>query len=271
MRTEELLTKDIPEILDYVSLDPEINLFITGDIGSFGIDGRHVRVKGFRQENGALAGVLLRYMDRNYIFYSRHGTVPSELIASVVRMDNPSLKGVCVSGKSSLINSIAPFLPELHEEVTMMARCNEVKALPPSSSAEVRLLSEIDFDDYLGLIDNIAEFASFRHEESYDEQKDSWLASKKRGSATYGVYEKGLLVAIASSTADTAESAMLVGVCTREGYRCRGYASMAVNALLRDRFAKGKKFLCLFYDNPLAGAIYHRFGFVDIASYSMLH
>ena len=272
MCTEELQTKDIAEILDYVSLDPEINLFITGDIGSFGIDGRHVRVKGFRDEDGRLSGVLLRYMDRNYIFYSRQGRVPCELVASVIREDNPSLRGVCLSGKSSLITAIAPFLSELHEEVTMMARCNEIKALAPSSAlAEVRLLEEKDFNSYLDLIDNIAEFSSFRHNQTREEQRDSWVAASKRGSVTYGVFEDGLLVALASTTADTAESSMLVGVCTREGHRCHGYASLAVNALLRDRFAKGEKFLCLFYDNPLAGVIYHRFGFVDVASYSMLH
>jgi len=143
--------------------------------------------------------------------------------------------------------------------------------LPPSSSADVRLLDEKDFDAHYDLLESIAEFAASISGQTREEQKDSWQAGLKRGSARYGVFENGLLVAVASSTADTAESAMLVGVCTREGYRRRGYASLAVNALLRDRFAKGEKFLCLFYDNPLAGAIYHRFGFVDVASYSMLH
>lgn len=272
MHLEELQPKDIKEILSYVSLDPEVNLFITGDILSFGIDGRHVRVKGLRDEKENLAGVLLRYMDRNYVFYSRLETLPGELIARAIKEDNASLQGVCLSGKSSLIRVIAPFLPELHEEATMMARCNEIKALAPSSpAAEVRLLGEKDFDSYAELIDGIAEFASFRQRQTREEQKDAWMAGSKRGSVTYGVFEKGLLVAVASSTADTADSAMLVGVCTKEGYRCRGYASIAVNALLRDRFAKGQKFLCLFYDNPQAGVIYHRFGFVDVASYSMLH
>jgi len=81
------------------------------------------------------------------------------------------------------------------------------------------------------------------------------LAGRAHGSLAIGVFQKGALVAMASTTADTEESSMLVSVCTRVGYRKRGYASLTVGNLLNDRFQKGEKLVCLFYDNPLAGRL----------------
>lgn len=43
-----------------------------------------------------------------------------------------------------------------------------------------------------------------------------------------------------------------------------------VSALCRDNFAAGRQFLCLFYDNPAAGRIYHRIGFRDVGVYTIL-
>ena len=267
----DLSQADTKIVSDYVSLEPELNLFISGDVESFGIDGRHVRVKGLFDVADALSGVLLRYMDRNYVFYSRREKIPGELIADSILADNPALKGVCLNGKASLIRQIAPFLPSLKEEVTMMARCDKARPLsrPAPSEAFVRPLKEADFHEYFSLIGTISEFS--RSQKNEEKERNDWIANLKRGSVAYGVFVEGGLLALASSTADTADSAMLVGVCTKEGFRRRGYASLAVSALLEDRFMKGDRFVCLFYDNPLAGRIYHKFGFVDVAPFTMLH
>lgn len=40
--------------------------------------------------------------------------------------------------------------------------------------------------------------------------------------------------------------------------------------LCRDNFAAGRQFLCLFYDNPAAGRIYHRIGFRDVGVYTIM-
>ena len=56
----------------------------------------------------------------------------------------------------------------------------------------------------------------------------------------------------------------------RPDARGRGYASAVVSALCRDNFAAGRQFLCLFYDNPAAGRIYHRIGFRDVGVYTIL-
>lgn len=258
------------KVLAYVAPEPEVNLFISGDLRTFGLDNRTVSVRVYEKEDG-FAGILLRYRKHNYVFYTQESSFPFADISSFILKDNPTLKGVCLNGKTELIRPIVPFLSPLHLEETMMARCNELPVLPPfPRGVTVRVLANRkDFLEAYALESTITEFAASLQSEK--EVVDGAIANAKRGSVNIGVFQGDLLVSLASTTADTAESAMLVGVCTREGYRQKGYASLAVGSLLQNRFQKGEKFVCLFYDNPLAGRIYHAFGFRDVASYSMLH
>jgi len=256
--------------LAYVRKEPEINLFISGDLLAFGLDGKHVRAR-IEEKEGRFAGILLRYMNRNYVYYTEEEDFPAEEIAHFIKEENPTLQGVCLSGKSALIERVAPFLKPLSLEKTMMARAWCEAPLPKTpKGASVRFLTKkAEFEEAYDLESTIQEFVSFSKDK--EETVDGFLANYKRGSLMIGVYEGGRLVALASTTADTAESAMLVGVCTKEGYRKKGYASLAVGSLLQKCHEKGQRFVYLFYDNPLAGRIYHAFGFVDIAPYSLLH
>jgi predicted GNAT family acetyltransferase len=261
---------DEEAVLSYVKAEPEVNLFISGDLLSFGLDGKHVRIHAYQKE-GVLAGILLRYMDRNYVFYTQEKDFPYSEMAAIIKEENPTLQGVSVSGKSELVQPLAPYLAPLKVEETMMARCNALMTkLPHPAGAEVRFLtSKKEMEEVYALESTIAEFAPEKRKAS--EVIDGLLAGVKRGSFVIGVYVDGVLVSSASSTADSALSSMLVGVMTRAGYRQKGYASLAVGALLEKLFARKEKFVCLFYDNPLAGRIYHAFGFSDVAPYTMLH
>ena len=64
-------------------------------------------------------------------------------------------------------------------------------------------------------------------------------------------------------------SAMVVGVATLPGWRGRGFARACVHAAAAHSFAAGRRYLCLFYDNPAAGRIYHALGFADVGRFGM--
>lgn len=61
------------------------------------------------------------------------------------------------------------------------------------------------------------------------------------------------------------------------GRRCGDAAGMArerlcracVHAAAAHSFAAGRRYLCLFYDNPAAGRIYHALGFADVGRFGM--
>lgn len=270
MAWRDLCKGEEAKVLAYIQKEPEINLFISGDLQAFGLDGKHVRAR-IDEKEGRFAGILLRYMSRNYVFYTQEESFLPEPVAQFIRSDNPTLEGVSLSGKASLIAKLSPYLKPLSLEKTMMARAwtSAPHPLVPLGASVRLLATKGEFEEAYELQSTIGEFVSFS--KNKEETVNGFLANHKRGSLMVGIYEGKTLVALASTTADTSESAMLVGVCTREGYRKKGYASLAVGTLLEKCAAKGQRFVCLFYDNPLAGRIYHRFGFVDIAPYSLLH
>lgn len=63
-------------------------------------------------------------------------------------------------------------------------------------------------------------------------------------------------------------SAMVVAVATLENYKKKGNATKCMLKLCNELLLEGKD-LCLFYDNPEAGAIYKKIGFKDIGFWMM--
>ena len=64
----------------------------------------------------------------------------------------------------------------------------------------------------------------------------------------------------ASSSAESKELAMIVGVFTEENQRRKGLAKKCVFALSQKLLSEGKT-VCLFYDNPNAAKMYEKIGF----------
>jgi predicted GNAT family acetyltransferase len=92
---------------------------------------------------------------------------------------------------------------------------------------------------------------------------------KNKEGRAWVIEERGQIVAVAQSAAESERLAMIVGVCTHPAWRQRGYASACMARLCRALSAEGK-IPCLFYDNPNAGRIYKRLGFEDFARWGMV-
>ena len=84
------------------------------------------------------------------------------------------------------------------------------------------------------------------------------------------IEKDGVCVSTAATVADTTKSAMVVAVATDSKARKKGYASKVMVSLMDEYINKRNKSLCLFFDNPKAGKIYHRLGFTDMDMWVML-
>lgn len=256
---------DRAAILAYIAAEPEMNLFLYGDIEAIGVDKDPVQIWA---EDGpaGIAGVLLRYYD-SYIFYSRDDAVDLTPFVALLRdrkIDN-------LSAKDALARRLAPFFPQLVPEPTHMSRCSALAPGLPAAPAGLtirRIAGEAALREILELLRGIEEFAASYHGD--EKELDRLRRCEDLGGALYGGYVDGRLVATAQTTAASSQSAMIVSVATRPDARGRGYASAVVAALCRDQFAAGRQFLCLFYDNPAAGRIYRRLGFAEVGVYTML-
>ncbi|MBA2875375.1 GNAT family N-acetyltransferase [Thermaerobacillus caldiproteolyticus] len=254
------LTKNDHKLLfSLLKEEPSFNLFIIGDIESFGYDADFQDIWGEFDENGTLNAVLLRYYD-SYIPYART-SFHMEAFAQLIRQTSTS--SFVLSGKSEIVEQFEHVLPLGNKRVTYFCECQTDKLATGTENIDIKKATLDDVDRIIALRQSIAEFTT-------TPRAREMLAKglETNTSRTYYIEEDGKMVASASTTAENSLSAMIVGVCTEEAYRQKGYASAIMKKLIQDLISEGKT-LCLFYDNPKAGNIYKRLGFRDIGTWTM--
>jgi uncharacterized protein len=247
-------------VIDFLKDEAALNLFIIGDIEAFGYDSDFQELWGFFGENHDLSAILLRFHN-SFIPYAKTGTVPVKEFAEIIKSYEDK---VFLSGKSDLVEKFENIagLELGKKQVTYFAECNTDEYLG-HTDYEIKTANPQDVDRIIELRSGIEEFYPNPN------AREIILQSLKTGTGrTYYIEQEGQMVASASTAAENSMSAMIVGVCTHNDYRRRGLATAVMQKLFKEVMNEGK-LLCLFYDNPEAGRIYKRLGFVDIGLWTM--
>ena len=250
----KLANKDLPAVYDYIKGEPEINLFIQGDLELYGLQGESVSMYAVGEEWDS---ILLKYYS-DFILYSKSPTFNTKAVGALLARQENIL---AISAKESLLMQMQGHYPKQKIQGTYLCRCNKGSFIPRAeSSGDVRKLTKKDAPAIVALYQQIDEFAQPYLD--HTKQKLAEMANNlEQGGVGFGLFEGDKLVSSAYTTATTTSGAMIVGVATLYGSRNRGYASTLVSTLCSHCFASGLDFLCLFFDNPKAGAIYKRLGF----------
>lgn len=258
--------RDREEILRYAGREPEMNLFLIGDIENFGVESETVNIY-VHEERDRWDFLILRFY-QYFLLYSRYEDYNAEEAVSFLRGQRPD----CISGKTSLLERIAPAFPQWKIQSTYMSRCDKAEdGFVQPEGLVIRRLETSDVAEAIDLMSDVAEFQkTYKKSEREKHIRHMKEEMSQGGKAAVAGFLNGRMVSIASTSAENSESAMIVGVATAEEFRGKGYASAVVQALSRDCFQRGKKYLCLFYDNPVAGRIYNRIGFQELGKYGML-
>lgn len=261
-----LQEEDREEILRYVKKEPEMNLFLIGDMENFGVQNETVNFY-LHEERNRWDFLILRF-HQFFILYSQFEDYNAEEAISFLKEQTHD----CIGGKTVLLERIAPAFPRLKLESTYMSRCNQAESgLKQPENLVIRRLGKEDVPEAIDLLTDIEEFRRTFKKAEREEQISRMVDEMTQGSkAAFGGFLNGRMVSTVSTSAENSESAMIVGVATAKEFRGKGYASAVVSALCRDCFARGKKYLCLFYSNPVAGRIYNRIGFQELGQYGML-
>lgn len=257
----KLVEEDRKVTLDFVSQKPAENLFIIGDIEAYGFTNPIQKLWGDFIEDGELRGILLKY-DGNFIVYAP-GEFDAKGFAEIINHDE---KYEFISGIEEIVVKLEPYLTSkpLNPRVLYYAKCEHAKDLQ-EVPAQIEVKKAIP-DDAERIIDQMYGIPEFASSTFSVERKRESLSNKS--ARTYFIEEDGRIISSASSTAENSQSAMIVGVGTLSGYEKKGLASFCMSILCAELLDEGKM-LCLFYDNPAAGSIYKRIGFVDIGKWCM--
>lgn len=272
-KTAVLLSEeDREKVLNYINFEPEMNMFIYGDIDQFGMSDP-VRVFALVDEDGAWDSIVLSFY-ANYVCYSQNPLFDAEAMADFIKEDCGGFLIGSINGKFEVIEALSPYfegedLRSLQLAFLDLVYHDDIDENP--EGVEIRRLTEDDYDDLFALLGSMHEYRGlYADAASIEMAKQQKITNEKFGCMSYGAFIDGELVSTASTSAASHNSAMIVGVGTRDDRRGEGLATAVVARLCQDSLDSGKAFLTIFYENASAGRIYHRIGFGAVGSYGML-
>lgn len=254
----QLVAYDHDKVMELVGNKPAENLFIIGDIEAFGYDSDFQRLFG-QFEGDQLIAILLDY-DHNYILYSE-SAYDRAGFAEIINEDEQ------LTGFSGLREVILPMerlikkTPKRKSD-TYYAKCEKLAV----QSEQQLMMLKTSVADIPAHIDLLCSIPEFKGSPNNEEQMKRTI--EQNTGRSYAIWDGNDMVSVVSTTAENKQSAMIIGVGTREAYKRRGYASELMIKTCEELLAEGK-IICLFYDNPEAGKIYHRLGFEDIGLWNM--
>jgi predicted GNAT family acetyltransferase len=263
MMIRKLTEADRMMTMNFLSEEPSMNLFIIGDIEAFGFEADFQEVWGQFDDQHQLEGVLLRYRESFIPYFKKENFNADGFKEIVAQYPEPKV----ISGEK---RRVAPFDGLLPNHLTKETYFCEIAAIEKLNDAcevteTIRVATPADAPRVVALIDQIDEFTGT----TTTVEATAHKIETKTGRIYYIEDEDGKMVAVAQTSAENSKSAMIVGVASLPAYRSRGYVSACMSALCRAVMMEGKT-LCLFYDNPKAGKIYHRLGFETIGNWTMI-
>lgn len=256
----KLTVSDNEEVMALLKPEATLNLFIIGDIENFGYDSDVQDLWGEFDLSNELHAVLLRF-DRFYLPYSKDANFDAKAFSEIIASDNKYE----ISGISRVTQEFEPFLPGLADkrQDTYFCECEHVNRISVNQDVIVRTAVSEDVAPIIEMRKNINEFGK------REENEELIIRQIEQGvKRIYYIEQNQEIVAVAETSAENTFSAMITGVATSSDYRQMGFASTLLKKLCCDVLAEGKK-PCLFYDNPVAGEIYHRLGFEHTGDFVM--
>ncbi|MDZ7673441.1 MAG: GNAT family N-acetyltransferase [Halanaerobiales bacterium] len=256
----KLTEQDKDKLMDYLTEEPALNLFMLGDIENYGFNKVDFQeMWGEFDEKEELNSVLLRYYDNNIVYAK--GDYDAKGIAEIIKGNNPKM----ITGKKACVEKIDPYIDISEKRDTYFAKLDKAKDLYEGELLEKIEKTRLEDVKYIWeLHENIEEFNSL---DEVERKEKKYKDNTGRGYHIFNENKDGV-ISCAETTAENSYSAMVVGVATDPEHRNKGLASAVMSKLCKEVLDEGKE-LCLFYDNPQAGKIYKRIGFKDIGIWSM--
>jgi predicted GNAT family acetyltransferase len=237
-----------------------MNLFLIGDIENFGFDKDFQDVWGQFNKTGELEGILLRYHN-NFIPYYKDEHFDNEVFKRIIKYYKKG--NAIISGKESIVKNYRSIFPYKKTRKMYFCEMRDDRKIR-ANKKPVRIAKTDDAVRICKMINTIDEFTN-ASEPTIVKQK----IQDKSGRVYYIEDKNGDIISVSQTTAENSQSAMVVGVATKDEHRRKGHMNECLSKLCRDVLAEGKT-LCLFYDNPEAGGVYHKMGFEPIGKWMMI-
>ncbi len=259
----ELTKNDRDDVLEFLYHEPEINLYIIGDIynGAFENDWQQLYAE-FR--DGKFFAVLSRNMS-TLIYYAVEDDFNEAWFDIFEQYDF-----LFISTKEKLMEPIKARYPKMREDKMDFMKSTTFTRDETIDYSGIRILeTEKDAEMVFDLLKTIPELYTV-HRKGKEEAIQYFLHNSGENGTTVFITEDNQVVATASAVYETKQSAMIVAVGTHDDYRGKGYGKTVMHYLMDLYINHKRKTLCLYYDDPIAEKLYKKLNFVDIDRWSML-
>jgi len=259
----KLTNDDKDALLEFLYHEPEINLYIIGDIynGAFENDYQQLYAE-FR--NDKFFAVLSRNMS-TLTYYALENDFNEAWIEVFNQFDF-----LFISGKEKLLEPIKKHYPKLREDKMDFMKSTTFTRDETIDYSGIRILEdEKDAEEVYTLLETIPELYTV-HRKGKEEAIKYFLHNSGENGTTVFIKKDDVVVATASAVYETKKSAMIVAVGTHDDYRGEGYGKTVMHYLMDLYINHKSKTLCLYYDDPRAEGLYKKLNFVDIDRWSML-
>jgi predicted GNAT family acetyltransferase len=240
-----------------LSSAPAINLYMLGNLESMGFDADVCEFWGDFADDGALRGVLNRYMTG----WTAFGLPDADWAALGAILDEHPLAAERLQDNPGGVDSFLPFLQrytaaDIHTEEVMLLAADALQMVPPQNGITVRRAT---LDDLPRLVNLYADAGHMSRSAPAIERP---LRATRVWVATEGGKHSDAepIISVALTNAETCDLAMIGGVFTPPQQRGRGLSQAVCSALCADLIADGKQPV-LYWDTPAAGAVYRKLGF----------
>lgn len=255
-----LQEQDRASVLNFLYQESSYNIFIIGDIEAYGFSEPFQRIYAEFDDEKNYLSVFLRYRE-NAVYYAPL-TRFNHAYLTIFDQDPFNF----ISGQSELMKLIEPHLVGFKKKHMYFCEARQL-TYPLSHESSIKTLqSEEQAYSLFKLLSMIEEF------NYHDKQTDAFVKEKMQSlqmGMTLFIEENNTIVSTVATMAETTKNAMVVAVATHPDYRHHGYASRLMKRLMTIYLQDKRKSLCLFYNNPDAGKIYHQLGFVTIGTWDM--
>lgn len=258
MAVTRLLLANHEDVVALFGKDVGNYYFLVNDILDHNYHGESFYVYG-EYENGQLVSILLNNFN-NVTYYSREDrdiTVYKDILSQ--------LRFSKLSGPSSLMRKFLPFVEVQEDTLSYMGVVREVTGRKNHSDLTIKAIStKEELGMYYDLLKSAEEYSLLPDKEQYVAAE--WERIEKKDGRTCYLCVDNVMVSACSTTKESRNSAIVIGVVTHPEHRNRGYASEVVNSLFQSLLNEGK-YPYLFYSNPAARNVYKKLGMTEVCEW----
>ncbi|EQE86368.1 UNVERIFIED_CONTAM: GNAT family N-acetyltransferase [Clostridioides difficile] len=248
------------EFWQYVSHEESLNLFIIGYVENYGFSSQYQDIWS-QVEDGNITSIILKNKSTLIIYSFKNNFDIGEMKNHIKNLDVESISGKkCVIDR--LISKYKDFYEKLDNKFCVL---KEIKEIDFSNMKEYKIenAQEKDIDEIGKLLNR----SDYKVSKNYIEERKEHL--KEGNVRAYFIRNNDTMISTVSTGMEISFLAMVVSVSTDKRYRGKGLASYMVYNLSKELLLEGKV-PCLFYNNDIAGKIYHNIGYKEVNEWTIL-